>query len=55
MTPRIALTPGEPAGIDPDLRALCDLIVAIPMRGTKRSLNVATAFGIAAYSLTDIA
>ncbi len=42
----------ETAGIDPDLLQLCARRLAIPMQGTKRSLNVATAFGIAAVLLT---
>ena len=43
----------ERAGVDPDLLALCEQIIAIPMRGNKQSLNVATAFGIAAYLLAQ--
>ncbi len=43
----------EMAGIDPAILALADLHAAIPMFGVKRSLNVATAFGIAAYALTE--
>jgi tRNA G18 (ribose-2'-O)-methylase SpoU len=38
----------EVTGIDPDLLALCSCTLAIPMYGRKRSLNVATAFGVAA-------
>ncbi len=46
----VALVVGnEVAGIDPGVLALADACVAIPMAGRKRSLNVATAFGIAAY------
>jgi tRNA G18 (ribose-2'-O)-methylase SpoU len=41
----------EVLGVDPDVLALCDRRVAIPMFGVKVSLNVATAFGIAAYAL----
>ena len=40
----------EAAGINPLLRKRCHELVAIPMRGTKSSLNVAVAFGIAAHS-----
>ncbi|MBK9051065.1 MAG: hypothetical protein IPL78_09160 [Chloroflexi bacterium] len=48
----IALIIGnELAGIDPDILRLCDKVWSIPMQGHKRSLNVAVAFGIAAYSL----
>ena len=46
----VALVVGnEVAGIDPGVLTLADACVAIPMAGRKRSLNVATAFGIAAY------
>ncbi len=46
----VALVIGnEVAGIDPGVLTLADACVAIPMAGRKRSLNVATAFGIAAY------
>lgn len=41
----------EVAGVDPELLLCSDRVVAIPMRGAKRSLNVAIAFGIAAYWL----
>ena len=48
----IALIIGnEIAGIDPGLLAMCDRIITIPMLGYKRSLNAASAFGIAAYHL----
>lgn len=60
----IGAAPGSPAqqevlivgneltGVDPELLNLCDRILHIPMRGEKRSFNVAIAFGIAAYALT---
>ena len=52
-TSPIALIIGnETAGIDPGLLALCERIVFIPMAGHKRSLNVAVAYGIAAFWLT---
>lgn len=44
----------EVTGVDPGLLDLCDQIVYIPMRGEKKSFNVAIAFGIAAYQLTDV-
>jgi 23S rRNA (guanosine2251-2'-O)-methyltransferase len=43
----------EVTGIDPDLLRMCERTLAIPMRGVKRSLNVATAFGIAALILAS--
>ena len=49
---RICLVLGhEVAGISPTLLAAADATIELPMRGTKSSLNVAVAFGIAAYAL----
>ncbi len=42
----------EVTGVDPGLIALSDEILFIPMRGKKRSLNVAIAFSVAAYALS---
>jgi len=39
----------EVDGVSPRLLDRCGLYAAIPMRGAKESLNVAVAFGIAAY------
>lgn len=53
---RIALVVGnEPAGIDPQVIALADASVFLPMLGVKESLNVSVAFGIAAYWLRFVA
>ncbi len=50
----IALILGnEPQGIESGILKLSDFILEIPMRGKKESLNVAVAFGIAAYKLTE--
>jgi 23S rRNA (guanosine2251-2'-O)-methyltransferase len=50
----VALVVGnEVCGVDPGVLDLCERSIAIPMRGSKRSLNVAIAFGIAAYSLLN--
>ena len=43
----------EVTGVDPGVLALCDASLAIPMQGAKRSLNVATAFGVAAYAVME--
>jgi 23S rRNA (guanosine2251-2'-O)-methyltransferase len=43
----------EVTGIDPGLLDLCERLVYIPMVGSKRSFNVAVAFGIAAYYIRD--
>jgi tRNA G18 (ribose-2'-O)-methylase SpoU len=49
----LALVVGnEVTGVDPELLDLCDDILMIPMRGEKKSFNVAVAFGVAAYALT---
>lgn len=39
----------EVTGILPEVRALCDVIMQIPMRGQKESLNVATTVGIVTF------
>jgi len=49
--PFVLVVGSEVTGIDPDLLALCAHHVSIPMAGCKQSLNVATAFGIAAILL----
>ncbi len=49
---RVVLIVGsEVTGVDPELLDLADEIFYIPMRGQKRSFNVANAFSIAAYAL----
>lgn len=45
----VLVTGNEITGVDPGVLAVCDRTVAIPMFGVKQSLNVAIAFGIAAY------
>jgi tRNA G18 (ribose-2'-O)-methylase SpoU len=49
--PTVLVIGNEKAGVDPGILAHCDQIVALPMRGHKRSLNAAVAFGVAAYTL----
>jgi 23S rRNA (guanosine2251-2'-O)-methyltransferase len=49
---QIALVVGsEVSGVDPAVIERCDRVVYIPMVGIKGSLNVAVAFGIAAYAI----
>lgn len=49
---RIALIVGnEVGGVSRIVLKLADVILEIPMRGKKESLNVSVAFGIAAYRL----
>lgn len=43
----------EVTGVDPGLLTLADEVLYIPMRGEKRSFNVANAFSIAAFSLVE--
>ncbi|MFA5612528.1 MAG: TrmH family RNA methyltransferase [Anaerolineaceae bacterium] len=49
---KVAVVVGsELAGIDPEILALSDRKLYIPMAGKKSSINVAVAFGIAVYQL----
>jgi 23S rRNA (guanosine2251-2'-O)-methyltransferase len=41
----------ELEGLQPEISALCDTYVRIPMLGAKHSLNVATAGGVVMYEL----
>jgi len=51
---KIALLLGEEVeGIADDLRAQCDTLIEIPMKGQKESFNVSVATGIALYALTN--
>lgn len=50
----LALVVGhEYNGIAPEILAQCDGAISLPMRGMKISLNVAVAFGIAAYEIAN--
>ncbi len=51
--PILLVVGNEVTGIDPAIVALADQLITIPMNGSKRSLNVAVAFGVAAYFLTQ--
>jgi tRNA G18 (ribose-2'-O)-methylase SpoU len=48
---RVLVVGNEVTGVDPELLDLCDQILYIPMRGEKKSFNVAIAFAISAYAL----
>lgn len=41
----------EPKGIDRKILRECDSIIEIPMHGSKNSLNVAVALGVAGYEI----
>ena len=43
----------EISGVDPLILETADVILSIPMRGVKSSLNVAVAFGIAVYTIRE--
>lgn len=48
----VLIAGNELVGVDPDLLAQCEAVISIPTFGSKRSFNVAVAFGIAATVLT---
>lgn len=45
----VFLLGNEVRGLSPQMRALCDVLIEIPMRGTKESLNVSVAAGIVLF------
>lgn len=52
---RVAFVIGnEVEGITKDVLAVCDVLAEIPMLGTKESLNVTIAFGIAVYRILGV-
>jgi TrmH family RNA methyltransferase len=50
--PALILMGNEQQGLTPDMAALCDVNVKIPMRGRADSLNLAVATGIMIYAAT---
>jgi TrmH family RNA methyltransferase len=51
--PTLLLMGNEQAGLTPELAALCDVAVKIPMRGRADSLNLAVATAIMIYAATE--
>jgi len=49
--PLALMVGNEPKGIDKRILKKCDRIIEIPMRGKKKSLNVAVALGVAGYEI----
>lgn len=49
----LVLVGSEVDGLSEELREVCDVLIEIPMRGEKESLNVSVAFGIALFRLAD--
>jgi len=52
-TPLCLVVGNEVAGLSAETIAACDLLCDLPMHGMKASLNVAVAFGVAAYLLRE--
>jgi tRNA G18 (ribose-2'-O)-methylase SpoU len=52
-TPLCLMVGNEVAGLSAEASQRADLICHLPMRGIKSSLNVAVAFGIAAYAIGE--
>ena len=50
--PALILMGNEQQGLTPDLAALCDVNVKIPMRGRADSLNLSVATGVMIYAAT---
>ncbi len=50
-SPAAMVVGNEISGLPLSLLKLCDVTAEIPMRGTKESLNVSVAFGVAVYAL----
>jgi tRNA G18 (ribose-2'-O)-methylase SpoU len=49
--PVLLVVGSEVSGVDPAVLELCQRVLYLPMQGVKTTLNVAVAFGIAAYFL----
>jgi 23S rRNA (guanosine2251-2'-O)-methyltransferase len=49
--PVVLVVGNETCGVDPEILALCERVLSIPMLGMKHSYNAAVAFGIAAHWL----
>jgi TrmH family RNA methyltransferase len=50
--PTLILMGNEQAGLPPELAAVCDVTVKIPMRGRADSLNLSVATGVMIYAVT---
>lgn len=51
--PLALIVGNEPKGISQRMLKNCDQIIEIPMHGTKNSLNVAVALGVAGYAIMN--
>ena len=52
-TPMCLVVGNEVSGLSPQVLSACELVCHLPMRGMKESLNVAVAYGIAAYMIAN--
>ncbi|MEN9338067.1 MAG: hypothetical protein RIQ41_381 [Candidatus Parcubacteria bacterium] len=53
--PKTAFVLGsEVDGVEKEVLSMCDVVAEIPMLGTKESLNVTIAFGVAAYRILGV-
>ena len=51
--PHVFVVGHEVNGVNPEILALADEVVEIPMAGTKHSLNVAVSFGVLAFAVRN--
>lgn len=49
----LILVGSEVKGLSQSLRKQCDVLLEVPMRGRKESLNASVAFGVAAFRILD--
>ncbi len=49
--PLVVVVGGEHSGLRPAVRGACDFLVALPMRGQVRSLNLSVAAGVVLYQI----
>ena len=52
--PVLFVVGNEVGGIEPKILSLADIIAEIPMKGSKESLNVSVAFGIALFRILGV-
>ncbi len=53
-SPALFIVGNEVEGIERKILSLCDVVVEIPMKGKKESLNVSVAFGVALFRMLNI-
>jgi tRNA G18 (ribose-2'-O)-methylase SpoU len=50
-SPIVIVAGSEVSGVDPGILNECERVICLPMQGSKTTLNVAVAFGVAVYFL----